>query len=202
MSLRRSSLVVTSALMMAVALAVSVSVRAQDPPAKAPIKPPVPLKVDVVIARFLADKKISSAPFTLWVSAVDARSGSSYVSIRMGMDVPVGTRSETRPNTANGTTTTTTQGPDYKNVGTSIDCRAYQLEDGRYSVEVRVQDTSIYTGGDERAPLKITDPLAFRSFTMNNTLSVRSGQTVEYSTATDRITGEVVKVEVTASVVK
>jgi hypothetical protein len=200
MSLRRSSKVVTALLLGSVALAGSVSLRAQDP-AKPPIKPSIPLKVDVVISRFQADKKVGSAPFTLWVNAGDPRARQNYVSIRMGMDVPVGTRSETRQ-PSNSSTTTTVQGPEYRGVGTQIDCMALLTDDNRFSVEIRVSDTSIYTGGDERAPLKLVDPLAFRSFTMNNTLTVRAGQTMEYSTATDRITGEVVKVEVTVNVVK
>jgi hypothetical protein len=175
----------------------------QTPPQPPVFKTPIPLKVDVVILRFQGDKKISSAPFTLWVGAVDPRKNTGFVSIRMGIDVPVGSRSEAGPAKRNGASTTTTQMPEYRNVGTSIDCRATQQEDGRFSVEVQVYDSSIFTaGGDERAALKVTDPLAFKSFTMNNTLSIRSGQTVEYSTATDRISGEVVKVEVTVNVVK
>lgn len=206
MSLRHTSLLASAGLFAMVGLMASASLRAQNtqPPAPPPpMKTPIPLKVDVVIARFQADKKVSSAPFTLWVGAVDPRQNTGFVSIRMGIDVPVGSRSETVPNRANGTSTTTTQTPEYRNVGTSIDCRATQLEDGRFSVEVQVYDSSIFTaGGDERAALKVTDPMAFKSFTMNNKLSVRSGQTVEYSTATDRISGEVVKVEVTVNVVK
>jgi hypothetical protein len=182
------------------AVAVVSPIHAQAPP-QPPTKAPIPLKVDVVISRFQGDKKVSSAPFTLWLSALDPRVGQGYVSVRMGMDVPVGTKSESRPNTAGSTTTTTSEGPNYRYVGTSIDANARQEDDGRFGVDIRVQDSSIFTGSD-RAALKVTDPLAFRSFTMNNRLAVRPGQATEYATATDPITGEVVKVEVSVTIVK
>lgn len=176
---------------------------AQAPQTRPALKTPVPLKVDVVLSRFLNDKKVSSAPFTLWVSAVDPFQRPDWVSIRMGIDVPIGSRTESVPNRASGTTTTTTERPEYRYIGTSIDCRATLEDDGRFAVEVQVQDSSIYSGtGDDKAAMKAGDPLAFKSFTMNNKLSVRPGQAVEYSTATDRLTGEVVKVEVTTTVVK
>jgi hypothetical protein len=51
-------------------------------------------------------------------------------------------------------------------------------------------------------PLKLADPMAFRTFSFSNTLALRDGQTVQFATATDKITGEVLKVEVTITVMK
>lgn len=174
---------------------------AQTSQDKAPLKASVPLKAEVVISRFQGDKKVSAAPFTLWLNAVDSRLNSPWVSVRMGMDVPVGTRSETRPTSENAKTTTTTEGANYRYVGTSIDAAARQADDGRYLIDLRVQESAVFTG-DDRTPFKPGEPLAFRSFTMNNALSVRPGQATEFATATDRLTGETLRVDVTITIVK
>jgi hypothetical protein len=167
-------------------------------------KPPTPLKVDVVLSRTQGEKKISSMPFTIWVNAGGVHQNTSilgsFVNLRMGVDVPVGTVSATRPNTSGGTTTTTTTEPNYRHVGTSIDCRAGVLDDGRFLIELRVQDSSIFDG-DGRTTMKF-DPAAFRTFSMGNTLSMRDGQTLLFATATDKITGEVMRVDVTIATAK
>jgi hypothetical protein len=43
---------------------------------------------------------------------------------------------------------------------------------------------------------------AFRTFSFNNTMRMRDGETAEFITATDKITGEIVKAIVTLSVAK
>ena len=48
-------------------------------------RPLVPLKVQLVVSRHAADKKISSLPYTLWVTA----NGKKTTSVRMGVQVPV-----------------------------------------------------------------------------------------------------------------
>jgi predicted small secreted protein len=48
----------------------------------------------------------------------------------------------------------------------------------------------------------ITDAPAFRSFKGVNTVLLKDGQTRQYTVATDRVTGEVLKVDVTLKVLK
>lgn len=200
------SLCVASAALVALPTGAS----AQQSPA--PARPGFQAKVDVVVSRFEGEKKASSLPFTLWVDIPGPRTvGNSSppppwgtASLRMGVDVPIGTKGSTSAQTLGNTTTTdqknTTQ---YRNVGTSIDCRLSQLEDGRFQVSVSVEDSSIYTpGAPGRGTPRITDPLAFRTFSLNNALPMRDGQTLQYATATDKISGETVKVDVTFNVVK
>jgi hypothetical protein len=163
--------------------------------------PRVPIKVDVVLTRFQGDKKVGSLPFTLWVTA-SQRGGAEPTSLRMGVDVPVGTVSQSRATNANNTERTTT-GPDYRYVGTQIDVWAAPTEDTRYSVNLRLTDSSVFTADQEgRAAIKAADAMAFRTFTTSNTLTMRDGQTLQFATATDKITGEVIKVDVTITVVK
>jgi hypothetical protein len=82
------------------------------------------------------------------------------------------------------------------------------LQEGRYLVFVNLVDSSIFSpstasaGRGTAVPLKPTDPSAFRTFSFSNRLSMRDGQTLEFATATDKITGEVLKVTVTIAVAK
>jgi len=171
----------------------------QTPPP--PLKS-VPLKVDVVFSRFQGDKKIASLPYTMWVNAIREGTGMQQTTLRMGVDVPVGTVTSTRPTSANNATTTTT-GPDFRNVGTSIDCWAFLEEGGRYIVGVRLTDSSIFTGDQQgQAAIRLADPMAFRTFSTSNSITMRDGQTVQFAAATDKITGEIVKVDVTINTVK
>lgn len=168
-----------------------------------PAKPPVPLKVDIVLSRWQADKKVASLPFTLWPTAMVGPSG--YVNLRVGVDVPVGTSTVTRgsasPNQTSSTSTTSSA-VDYRNIGTSLDCMAMIVESA-FRIDLRISDSSIFS--EPNAPagtLRISDRAAFRTFNLSNTLTVRDGQTVQFAMATDKLTGETLKVDVTVNVVK
>jgi hypothetical protein len=70
--------------------------------------------------------------------------------------------------------------------------------EGRYSVYVSVNDSSIFTAEG----LAKTDTPAIRTFQASNTMTMRDGQTMLLTTATDKVTGELLKIEVTFSLVK
>lgn len=170
------------------------------PPAAKPA--PTPLKLDVVLSRVQGEKKVSSMPFTIWMLSSGAN-----VSLRMGVDVPVGSSVVTSGNeSAAGSRTTTvsstTNRVEFRNVGTSIDCWVNPAADGRFTVDLRIQDSSIFTSdGDTRAPLK-SDPMAFRTFSFSNQQQMRDGQTMQWASAPDKFTGEVLRVDATLTVVK
>lgn len=146
-------------------------------PAQAQGRPSTPLKVQVVISRYEGDKKVSSLPYILTVAANEGR-----VYLRMGSQVPV-------PQANGGFT--------YMNVGTNIDCSAASTDDGRFKVEVRVEDSSIMQAarGADLAP-------TLRNFSTSNAVVLRDGQTAQFIAAADKSTGEVVKVDVTLTVEK
>jgi hypothetical protein len=50
--------------------------------------------------------------------------------------------------------------------------------------------------------MKATGAPAFRSFKSNNTIALRDGQSLDYTMATDRISGEVYRVNIKLAVVK
>ena len=55
---------------------------------------------------------------------------------------------------------------------------------------------------DAAAPAGLADVPAFRSFRARNTLLMRDGQTRGFTAAADRVSGEVVRVEVGVRVLK
>jgi hypothetical protein len=196
-------------------LAASSALGAQGTPAvgKGPIPP---AKVDVVIERYQADKKVSSIPFSLWVTGTPP-GGQARGNLRIGVDVPIGSTTETRDSNAAGSTRSdTTTTPQYRNVGTSIDCYMSMTDDGKYVLQVTLSDTSIFDPSAQRqaglvarglaAPSTATRTpdaaAAFRTLQFNNTLQMRDGQTAELASATDKITGEVVKAQVTLTIAK
>jgi hypothetical protein len=147
--------------------------------AQAPARPPIPVKVQVVISRYEIDKKVSSLPYTLAATANESRG----CSVRMGSQIPV-------PTGVQG------GGYTFQNVGTNIDCTVTSIDDTRFRVEVSIGDTSVM----ERRSVDLAPTL--RTFTTNNSVILRDGQTAQFTAASDKNTGEVVRVDVTLTVEK
>jgi hypothetical protein len=186
------------ALVFALALASTAVVRAQDKPAAPPAKPAqstvTPLKVTVLVSRFQGEKKLSSLPYTLSVNA------GSRATLRMGAKVPV-----MMITSANVPKDVPQVGPvQYQDVGTDIDCMVWTAQDdGRYRLEITISDTSVYGDGPAATDNKPApgNP-SFRSFRATDSMLLRDGQTAQFTTATDKVSGEIVKVDVTLTVVK
>lgn len=167
------------------------SSRAQEKPAP-PAKALVPVQVTVVISRYQgerADKRTGSLPFTLRVNAND-RGGTS---VRMGSEVPV-------PTTTFSKETGAVMSYQLRSVGTNIDCSAEQLDGGRYMLNLTISDNQIQMPAKDGSGS--TMPLGFQSFSTRLQLVIRDGETIQHTTATDKSTGETVKVDVTLNVVK
>ena len=156
--------------------------------------PLVPLDIEVVISRYQGDKRINSVPYQL---AVNAEGGESK--LRMGSDVPV--YSSGLVAAATKDQPTPPRSYNYRSIGTSITSSARSAPDNRFEVSLYVEDSSVYTGSDKAVPGSEGMPV-FRNFNSTNTLLLRDGQTRQYTAAVDRVSGEVVKVEVTLRIVK
>jgi len=149
----------------------------------------VPLKVTLVFARYQGEKKVSSVPYTLFVTA----NLNERTSLRMGNQVPV-----TSTVFAGGAPQSSYN---YKDVGTNIDCLAQTSPDGYYRIMLTVQDSSVaYAEGE--ATGKNVAPPTFRSFSSTFNILLRDGQTVQYTSAADPIGGQVVKLDATVNVQK
>jgi hypothetical protein len=149
--------------------------------------PTTTLRVQLVITRFQGEKKLASLPYSFV-----ATTGDSRARMRMGVDTPIPT---TSTSSDTGKALTSFQ---YKNVGTNIDCIAVDRGEGLYQLRISVENSSALTGPGasvEGAPL-------FRRFETNLDPVMRDGQSVQTVAATDPVTGEVVKIDVTLNVVK
>jgi len=154
----------------------------------------VPLKVQVVISRYQGEKKLSSLPYTLSVNANDR---SEMSRMRMGVKVPVMTIAAP---IVDGKAMPTGGPIQYQDVGTNIDCVATALEEGRFLLLISLEDSSIYPD-DAPATGSRGNP-SFRSFRASNSMVLKNGETGQFTTATDKVTGETVKVDVTLTVLK
>ena len=177
-------------------LALGCALWAQEKPApppaqaKAQTSGPVPLKVQIVIARYQGDKKIGSVPYTLTVNA----SGGGRASLRMSTQIAI-------PAGATGKDSGSYQ---FHSIGTNIDCTATGLDDGRFKLDINIEDSSVYPDvpGAQNVPKAFSDIPAFRSFSLSDSVILKDGQTSEFVAATDKLTGEVTRIDVTLTVVK
>ncbi len=150
----------------------------------------VPLKIDLVVSRTAGDKKISSLPYSLWITANERQ----QTSLRMGVQVPV---SSTR---VAGKDDPPPPAYTYRDVGTNIDCTATTIADGRFSVRIVLNDSAIQFDGKETRA--VPGLPSFRSFSASFTLLLKDGQSAMYTSATDPVSGETLKVDVTLNVLK
>jgi len=124
----------------------------------------------------------------------------------MGIEVPVAVTTKEGANSFQ-----------YRNVGTNIDCRARSLGDGRFKLDLGVEQSSIYRspeaaasaagGGGETPdrPVPVESPNGpplFRTFNAQFAVVLRDGQSSQHTTATDPVSGEVMKIDVGLTVLK
>jgi hypothetical protein len=178
-----------SALVLGCVAILGATAYAQEKPAPPPL---VPLELEVVISRYDGPKRLSNLPYTLAVNTNNVP-----VQLNMGTQVPVPTN--TFP-VSGDSKPAPIIAYNYRDVGTKIQALAYRLDDARFGVELSIDDGAVYTNPQTMPGLGQMP--VFRTFNSRNTLLLRDGQTREYTAATDRVSGEVVKVSVTLRVVK
>ena len=89
----------------------------------------------------------------------------------------------------------------YRDVGTNIDCSAASQADGTFSLDVKLNDSSV--SFDTKDPAQTLKGVpAFRNFTSNFSILLKDGQTAQYASATDPVTGETLRVDATLNVLK
>jgi hypothetical protein len=177
-------------------LAAGATAVAQEPPAPPAPKPAASsaLKVQVTISRLQGDKRVSSMPYTLSVNTNNSRAEISR--LRMGGKVPimaVATPVVDGKQIAAGPVT-------YQDVGTNIDCFASTTDDGRFKVTLTVEDTSVYP--EDQAVSTVRGHPAFRTLVLTNAAILRDGQSTQFTSATDKVSGETVRIDVMLNVVK
>ena len=152
--------------------------------------PSTPLKVLVVLSRFDGDTKLASMPYTLLVNAGER---DNRATLRMGVSLPIGAPVKS------GTFA-------FHDVGTNMDCAASPGDGGRYRITLSVNHTSVFESDAQHLQAAIPRPgnsaQLLRSFTSSFVLNLKDGETGQSIAATDPVTGEVMKIDVTVHVVK
>jgi hypothetical protein len=174
--------------------------KAPEPAPSRPKKLPVMLRVQITIARYQAERKLASVPYTVLLTTDNRK-----VRLRMGVEVPIPVTSFSKSDDAKSGAVTSFQ---YKNVGTNIDCWAEDRSgDGLFQVGLSVENSSIYssteartTGGLNETGLAPDRPM-FRTFNVSLNPTLRDGQSIQAVASTDPVTGEIVKIDVTLNVV-
>jgi hypothetical protein len=159
-----------------------------------------PVKVQIVFTEFEGDKKIKSLPYTLYINAPDAPElKPGWVKLRVGSRVPIYT---------GGTTGNMT----YLDVGTNIDARSAYTGEGRLLLYLRIERSWVEGGvsvpvaksdgsASETSSGHFQEPIV-RQLVSEFDLKLREGQPVESTAATDPISGKVLKVDVSFTIVK
>jgi Flp pilus assembly secretin CpaC len=182
-----------------VSMAVSAGAQNQPPAAAGLSAVSIPVRVQLVIARYQGDKKVSSVPFTLFVNATElANHAEEFSRVQMGVEVPipaVAAPAEAKPNAPGQPAL------QYRPFGTNINCFAKVLDNGRFKLSVTIDESMPYSDQDRSRSTSSPAPV-FRSFRVSSFVVLKDGQSEQFSTATDRFSGEVVKMDVTLSVVK
>jgi hypothetical protein len=158
-----------------------------------------PLRVQIVISRFEGDRKIGSLPYSFVVTT-----GGDRARMRMGVDTPVPVA---KAASEDGKPITTSF--QYRTVGTNIDCAARDRGDGRYQLNIGIENSSALAfqkGPSDAASGHPSDAIPgsplFRSFSTNLDPWMRDGQSLQTIAATDPVSSEVVKIEVTLNVIR
>lgn len=177
---------------LALVLSAGAAARADQDTPKPPQKLGVPVKLQVVFNRFQGEKKVASVPYTL-----SATADGEPTRLHMGIQVPLKFEGKDVPGNVV-----------YKNAGNDLDCRVVALDDGRFKVSCNLRQSSVYTGNSEsraagsaggETPLL---PPILKNFETDALLILRDGQTAQHTAAADPVTGELLKVDVTLTVVK
>jgi len=159
-----------------------------------------PVKVQIVFTEFEGDKKVKSLPYTLYINALDAPElKPSWAKLRVGSRVPI---------YLGGTAGNMT----YMDVGTNIDARSAYTSEGRLLLYLKIERS--WVEGGASVPLAKSDSSAsetssghfqepiIRQFVSEFDLKLREGQPVETTMATDPLSGKVLKVDVSFTIVK
>ena len=183
----------TLLLMTGLLLIVGSAAHAQNAPAAPPrpavqeTKPAVRLKILVLLSQLEGERKISSMPFTLLVNAGYA------ATTQMNIQVAVPAGSPAMPGVGSF---------NYKSIGHMLSAMTKALDDGRFDVQLRIEDSSILPDKATTPSSAVPGTPSFPSFTWNNTLAMRDGETLQFASVPNALTGQVTKIDVTLNILK
>jgi hypothetical protein len=158
---------------------------------------PIPVRVDIALSRYLGEKRIANLPFTLLVM-VDNMGGRA--ALRVGSQVPTSTGAVMGGSSGGAVPTPTAV--TYQRVGTNIDVVVFQKSSGRFSLELRLEDSSVAEPATPSSTAVLRNFPVTKSNSVNTTLLLRDGQPTELVVAADKVSGETIKAEVRVTTIK
>jgi hypothetical protein len=179
-------------------LTAAFTLRAQDKVKSEAKVPPAVLKVQVTITESEGEKKVVNLPYTFYMKAGEGGPASPWTKVRMGSRVPVYVGKD--------------GGMQYIDVGTNIDARGFAGEDGRFDISLNLERS--WVEGDVAVPMERptgqpTDTHAgqfrepvIRQFKTELALTLKDGQSIQSTMATDPLSGKVLAINVTMNVVE
>ena len=154
-------------------------------------KPPTPVKIQVVLSEYDGEKKIASLPYSFLIDSEGGLSTTYSTFMRVGVRVPVpggGKEGQTS----------------FVDVGSNIDCGVRTEDDGRFTVRLRFERSSLYFQGrgDEKGTIKTLDSGQpyIPTIRAQSLVLLKDGQTLEALVATDPLNGHVFRFNVTLTV--
>ena len=137
----------------------------------------IPLKVQLVISRYIGEKKVSNIPFTLSVVANDK----DKTSLRILWTCRTGHGFQ-RQYQSDKVSVPTTTSYNYRSIGTNIDCTAQTIEAGLFKLDLGVSDSSVFLNEKQGSgtAMPMTGVPAFRSFTSTFNVLLKDGQTAQH----------------------
>lgn len=156
------------------------------------------LKIQVTFAESEGEKKLANLPYTFYVQAGDGGPHSPWTKVRMGSRVPVYVGKDA--------------GMQYVDVGTNIDARGFAEEGGRFEVNLGLERS--WVERDVAVPVEkatgnptvgssgqFYEPV-IRQFKTEIVLTLKDGQTIQTTQAADPLSGRILTITVTMTVVK
>ncbi|HET6931449.1 MAG TPA: hypothetical protein VFI45_14085, partial [Candidatus Acidoferrum sp.] len=144
------------------------------------------------------EKKVVNLPYTFYMKAGEGGLASPWTKVRMGSRVPVYAGKD--------------GGMQYIDVGTNIDARGFAGEDGRFDLSLNLERS--WVEGEVSVPLQkpgagagdstagqFREPV-IRQFKTELAVTMKDGQTMQSTLATDPLSGKVLAINVTMNVVK
>ncbi len=180
---------------------VAFHVLAQEKPKPDSKTPATTLKVQVTFTEHEGEKKLANLPYTFFLKAADVGPSSPWTKVRMGSRIPVAT----------GTKEGSIQFQ-YIDVGTNIDARGIATDEGQFDLSLNLERS--WVEGDVTMPSEKQIAIAadpnpgqfkepiIRQFKTELLLTMRDGQTIQSTQATDPLSGRVLTITVTMNVVK
>jgi len=157
-------------------------------------KPSIPVKLLVVLTEYDGEKKVASLPYSILINS-DPSGHTAYSSFtRVGVRVPVASAGKDGQST-------------FVDVGSNIDCGVQSEEDGRFTVRLNFERSSLYFQGrgDEKGTIKTAEtgqPYIPTIRAQSLLVTVKDSQSLEVLTATDPLNGHVFRITLTLNVQK